>query len=58
MSEKKTIEQLLEEQNELLRAQLAEARFSGTLLERKASADRWDAANPVMKYFVQNPRRR
>jgi len=54
----KTVEELLEEQNQLMRQQLAESRYQSAVADRKLSADRWDEANPVAKYFFQNPIRR
>lgn len=58
MPEQKTIEQLLAEQNELLRRQVALGNAQAFHDELKRSAERWDKANPVAKYFFQNPIRR
>jgi hypothetical protein len=61
----KTVEQLLEEQNALMREQnkllgqqAGEANYQSIIMERTARAARWDAANPIGKYFWVNPNKR
>ncbi|HSC56995.1 MAG TPA: hypothetical protein VLC51_07305 [Nitrospira sp.] len=61
----KTVEQLLEEQNDLIRQQnkllarqAGEASYQSAVMDRQARAQRWDAANPVLKFLFVNPHKR
>ena len=62
--QKKTTEELLEEQNallrrqnELLEGQVAMVSHQSRLSQREATAKRWDTAHPVGKYLWMNPYR-
>ena len=61
----KTVEELLAEQNELLRQQLAATERNEAALNAASHrayveecAARWDRAHPVARHFFQNPVRR
>ena len=52
---KKTVAELLAEQNELLAQQNATANGMSYREDMRGAARRWDDAHPVAKFFCKNP---